>query len=348
MDGHQDHGKNGADRAERTGPVTRSITGFFAALQGAAERAGCLVQASGNQFVLQECGAAELSLLISELRQLGYTLVQSRHDRAGTRLGVQAVSESTPTFFEVVMTNSSVRLPQTKGLFLAFLGPDGVGKTTTIVRVMESLKPIFQEQLLFHWRPQMLKPRTAEDEACREENWLSINRHGDPPRGLILSLLRLGGVFADYFVGQVRAIAPALNRGALVVFDRYYHDILVDSRRYRYGGPQWLLPLVKHALPQRKALFVVLDAEENVILSRKQEVSPEELRAQRRKYSRLARTLNNCVHVRTDDGVEPATNQVLRGIGNYLAHSFDEQLLRNGQAVMSDSHPEIAPVSKTA
>jgi hypothetical protein len=34
------------------------------------------------------------------------------------------------------------------------------------------------------------------------------------------------------------------KKGTLLICDRYYHDLLVDPRRYRYGGPAWAAKLV--------------------------------------------------------------------------------------------------------
>jgi len=301
-----------------------AATQFVEQFRRCASSVGALVTEEARPR-LEACGPVELSVLLTELHDSGYSIISSRPVLGGTRLGVMHTTAGIPEFFHAEIGHSSVALPKSEGLFLAFLGPDGVGKTTTVDRVMARLKPIFSEQHLFHWRPQIIKPRTQEDELSNASGWTSINRHGDPPRGRALSLMRLGGVYADYLVGQKRLIRPALDRGALVVFDRYYHDILVDSKRYRYGGPQWLLPLMKNFLPQRRVFFVVLDADERVILSRKQEVSLEELRAQRRKYAELARSLH-CLHVRTDFGLEQTLTEVLRGIGQHLTHRFDECL----------------------
>lgn len=323
-------------------------TDFIEHLRRSATSVGALVSLCDGKPSLEQCGPAELSLLLSELHEGGYSIVSSRSNGLGMQFGVMRATSGIPVFFHVEFGRSSVTLPKTDGLFIAFLGPDGVGKTTTVDRVMARLKPIFGEQHLFHWRPQVIKPRTKEDEVAAENGWTSMNRHGDPPRGAMLSLMRLGGVYADYVVGQRRLIRPALDRGELVVFDRYYHDILVDSKRYRYGGPQWLLPAMKMLLPQRKVFFVVLDADEKVIMSRKQEVSLEELRSQRRKYVALARSLH-CLHVRTDFGLEQTLTEVLRGIGQHLTHRFDERLHRVEQkAVASPTSAHPVTVAKTA
>jgi thymidylate kinase len=314
----------------------------------AASSVGSVVASREGELFLDHCGPAELSLLLTELHDRGYSIVSSRPGKQNAQLGIMRPTDGIPEFFTVNIASSSVKLPKTDGLFLAFLGPDGVGKTTTVDRVMAHLKPIFSEQSLFHWRPQVIKPRSSENELHDGDSWTSINRHGDPPRGKLVSLLRLGGVFTDYYVGQTRLIRPTLERGGLVVFDRYYHDILVDSRRYRYGGPQWLLPAMKALLPQRKVFFVILDADEKVILSRKQEVPPEELRAQRRKYAALARSLH-CLHVRTDFGIDQTLAEVLTGIGRHLTHRFDERLHQiesTGILTADSAHP--VTVAKTA
>jgi hypothetical protein len=210
---------------------------------------------------------------------------------------------------------------------------------------MARLKPVFADQHLFHWRPQVIRPRTSYDQL---NGWTSTNRHGDPPRGKMISLLRLGGVFADHCIGQRRIISPALSRGALVVFDRYYHDILVDSKRYCYGGPRWLLSGLKALLPRRKVFFVVLDADEKVILGRKQEVAIEELRSQRQKYAALAQSLH-CLHVRTDFGLDQTLAEVLSGIGRHLTHRFDEGLHRvESTAVVHSSSAPPVTAAKTA
>jgi thymidylate kinase len=324
------------------------VKDFIEHLRRSATSVGALVSPNNGTLSLEQCSAAELSMMLAELNEAGYSVVTSRPHGAGMQLGVMCATGGIPEFFRVGISRSSVTLPKTDGLFVAFLGPDGVGKTTTVNRVMALLKPIFDDQHLFHWRPQVIKPRTGDDELNGDTEWTSINRHGDPPRGRLLSLMRLGGVYADYVAGQKRLIRPALDRGELVVFDRYYHDILVDSKRYRYGGPHWLLPAMKRLLPQRRVFFVVLDADEKVIFSRKQEVSLEELRRQRRRYAALARSLH-CLQVRTDFGLDQTLAEVLRGVGQHLKHRFDEGLHRvKHQAVSANESAHPVTVAKTA
>ena len=321
---------------------------FVERLRRAATSVGCFVSGEESYPCIEQCGPAELSLLLTYLHESGYSIVSSRPNSGQVQLGIMKSTDGIPEFFSVHLARGSVNLPRTDGLFLVFLGPDGVGKTTTIDLVTQSLKPIFGDQRLFHWRPQLIKPRTTDEELNVNNGWTSLNRHGEPPRGTLVSLVRLGGVFADYWLGQRKVVRPVLSSGGLVVFDRYYHDILVDSRRYRYGGPQWLLKGLQPLLPQRKVFFVVLDAEEDAILMRKQEVTSEELRSQRKKYAALARSLH-CLHVRTDFGLDNTLTQILTGVGRHLTHRFDEKLHHvKNMAVAEQRSARHTTVAKTA
>src|SRR6185295_13446955 len=49
------------------------------------------------------------------------------------------------------------RVRQPAGMRLAFLGPDGVGKSATIKRVQALLEPCFRRQQMFHFRPKLLE-----------------------------------------------------------------------------------------------------------------------------------------------------------------------------------------------
>lgn len=211
------------------------------------------------------------------------------------------------------------------GLFLALLGPDGVGKSTTTVNLRNDLISLFPDQKEFHWRPQFLMPRPddpIDDRNNRVRELFSQNRHGDPARGFLISTVRLLGVMLDYWIGYVTEIRSRLVQSNLIVFDRYYHDILVDSVRYRYGGSKWLLRALKNALPPWRVFFIIADADEHTVYSRKQELTLGEIKRQRDAYHELGRRLPCSIILRTDRGVEQCRDEALRGIIEYLGQRF--------------------------
>jgi len=79
------------------------------------------------------------------------------------------------------------------------------------------------------------------------------------------------------------------RRGELLICDRYYHDLLIDPLRYRYGGSLWIARLVGRLMPQPQ-LWVLLDAPAEVLQARKPEVTCEESARQRQEYAIFVRT----------------------------------------------------------
>jgi thymidylate kinase len=65
------------------------------------------------------------------------------------------------------------------------------------------------------------------------------------------------------------------QKKALLICDRYYHDLLVDPKRYRYGGPAWVARCIGKLMPQPD-LWVLLNAPATILQTRKQEVPLEE------------------------------------------------------------------------
>jgi thymidylate kinase len=109
----------------------------------------------------------------------------------------------------------------------------------------------------------------------------------------------------------------AVARSTLVLFDRHFIDILVDARRYRYGGPAWLLRLIWRLL-SKPDLIVLLDAPTEVLQGRKQEVSFEETARQRLAYQRLVREMGNGHIVNADQPFNVVAAGVARIILDHL------------------------------
>lgn len=170
------------------------------------------------------------------------------------------------------------------GLCVAVLGPDGAGKSALIKHLQIDLEGAFRRSTVFHLQPDVLG-RHQDDGPVPEP-------HAKPLHPWWLSLLKLPYYALDYVLGYALRVRPQLVRSTLVLFDRYYDDILVDARRYRYGAPRRLLSWLQRAIP-RPDLFLILDAPAAQLLQRKQELPGAELRRQRLGYGQLAAALGN-------------------------------------------------------
>jgi thymidylate kinase len=111
---------------------------------------------------------------------------------------------------------------------------------------------------------------------------------------MLASIAKVFFLLADYVFGYLFQLAPAMMRSDMIIFDRYLYDLLVDSRRVRYGGPRWLLRLAASLVP-RPDLVILLDAPAEVLWSRKQEVTFEEVTRQRAGYLEVASDLPQAV-----------------------------------------------------
>lgn len=186
--------------------------------------------------------------------------------------------------------------------WIAILGPDGSGKSSLIAGLRRAWPPSLGPMHTYHLRPRRLDRATPATEPV-------VDPHAEPPRRALASAAVLGAVLADWWIGYWTRIVAQRAKHGFVVFDRHLVDLLVDPRRYRYGGPWWLARAACRLAP-RPDLVVVLDAPPEVVRARKQEVTVEESRRQNAAYRRLAADLPGA---RLVDATAPP-EQVLKAV----------------------------------
>ncbi len=176
------------------------------------------------------------------------------------------------------------RLLRPQGVSVAFLGPDGAGKSSVIHTIGPKLAKVFPRWTCWGFAPSPLSFFRRGERSTAEPLGL-------PPRTLAVSLVRLAYWFA-YHTFSFVTIRLAIARSTLVLYDRHFVDILVDQKRYRYGGPAGLLRLLWRFVP-KPDLVVLLDAPPEILQARKREVPFEVTARQRDAYLALIRTLPN-------------------------------------------------------
>jgi adenylate kinase len=113
----------------------------------------------------------------------------------------------------------------------------------------------------------------------------------------------------------------------LVVFDRYFQDILVDPLRYRYGGPKWLSKLLSRFVPKPN-LVIILEADPDIISRRKPEVSTDETRRQSAEYRELSFGHVTRVFVRTDTNPQSSFRAASVAVVRFMRQRFEERYQR--------------------
>lgn len=190
-----------------------------------------------------------------ELEGLGTPLADAlRRGRTGSERARAAAASVR------ALARKPVLLRRRRGLNVALIGPNGVGKSTTAAGLQRSFP--FESRLVYMGL------------------WQSAG--GRPSRKLAEILGRPMRIWRHYVQAQYHQL-----RGRLVIFDRYVYEARLPAQ------PPWLAIkrpyfwILAHAVPPAQ-MTVVLDVPGNVTYARKQENTPDELESERRFYVALA------------------------------------------------------------
>ncbi|MGO9515806.1 MAG: hypothetical protein ACLPND_02055 [Candidatus Korobacteraceae bacterium] len=198
--------------------------------------------------------------------------------------------------------NPLANLGKQRGLWVAVFGPDGAGKSAVIKRLAGDSSLPFRGTKQFHFRP-MFRGQWQESPPA-------TNPHARPPRGPLVSILKLLYWLVDCWYGYMFIIRAARGGSRLVLFDRYLPDILIDPKRYRLPKPSLRFARLVVSLAPRPDLCVLLDVPSEIVQQRKAEVSPEESQRQRLAYREMFRSLPNAFVVDAAAPVEYVVGKV--------------------------------------
>lgn len=204
-------------------------------------------------------------------------------------------------------------LEPAQGLHVVLLGPDGVGKSTVIEGLTGAFSAIF---------PGGVKTDTPAGLVNRPQA-ASGRPHDKTPRGLVGSIAKAIYWFLYYTPGYYLTVSPGLRKDSLHISHRYLIDALVDPKRYRYGGPRWLLRLA-WKLAVKPDLIILLDAPAETIQARKREVAAEETARQCEAYRALVGAL-------PQGRIVDATQSVDRVVAAVRDTIFDSMSRRTAQ-----------------
>lgn len=170
---------------------------------------------------------------------------------------------------------------------VVFLGPDGAGKTTLLRLVEEGLATRDVDFARYYFAPGFLKRYRPSG-----PHTITTNPHEGRQYGPGLVLLKVLLMLFEFNMG----LPQVKRRNALVLFDRFIHDLLVDPRRYRMGRVRWWMRALLKLAP-RPDLAVIIIAPPEVIQARKQEVPPEETARQVEAYRQATRLFPRAIVV---------------------------------------------------
>jgi hypothetical protein len=164
-----------------------------------------------------------------------------------------------------------------RGLVLV-VGPDGAGKTTLLDEVERQLgAPLARA----HSRPGVIAGRGDGDGAP------VTDPHGQRPRGVLTSLVKLLVVWLDTVVGTRRRWRP-MAADRLLVVERGWFDLAVDPHRYRLPRSFSRLVAILGRTVPRADVAVLLTGDPAAFHDRKPEIGAAEVHRQLAAWERYA------------------------------------------------------------
>lgn len=178
-----------------------------------------------------------------------------------------------------------------KGFSIGFTGPDGSGKTTVINTIVEQLNTVYAAIEMFHFRPHLIPNLGEAAKKTKLKSEVDVD-YSNPHRGgktnKLSSLIRLLYYSVDYIVGYFFRVRRYLKQRNVVIFDRYFTDIIADSRRSSiFLNPIFLYLFGKIVIPKLD-YNILLTANTETILARKQELTAEGIDTINKKLNYLA------------------------------------------------------------
>ncbi|HZQ46261.1 MAG TPA: hypothetical protein VFC07_04560, partial [Verrucomicrobiae bacterium] len=208
-----------------------------------------------------------------------------------------------------------------RGILAVLIGLDGSGKTTLARNLcrMDYAGTHFDGVCYFHWRPKFLTrsefPLPEFSEMPRKKplrkTWFN---------SLLSSLRLVKNVILANLAYHLR-VRQLVRRNHLVLIDRYFYNYQLDPDSVKYAGPQWLLKRLIPLFP-RPDVVVTLNAGAEILLARKQELSPEQIARQIAIKENLDFQGTPCVAV---DAREPALRVAETALSAITARSSKEE-----------------------
>ena len=161
------------------------------------------------------------------------------------------------------------------GRYVTIVGPDGVGKTTFRLALLEQLEPVVEVRSDRRGGPLVEMRKRAGDRPVDASSGSSMGR--------LLSTAKLLYLFADQWLRWARELRRWRAGGGWIVVERGWWDLAVFPARYRMAPPGRLHRWLGRITP-RPDLIIVLEADAATVVARKDELPATEVARQSQRW----------------------------------------------------------------
>ena len=200
------------------------------------------------------------------------------------------------------------------GLVVGILGRDGSGKSTFINEISESLGSFFRCTTCFKKMPSVFYKGAIFN---KNEGYHISKPHQYKERGSLASFLKINLLFIEFMLGYWIKVFPFKAKSHLVLYDRYFVDVLADPLRYRIKGNKFFIKIIHRILP-KPDLWIILDLPSEILLQRKQELNFEMAEKLRHEYLNLHSFLPNSIVINNKNDIRYTVKEASAFILNHI------------------------------
>ena len=196
-------------------------------------------------------------------------------------------------------------MSQNSSIIVSFMGVDGSGKSTLIELLRKKLKNKFRKIKYIHLRPYLI---------LLDKSTVQANPHKSKKTWPIL--LNFFRILYWLIIYRFFFYLFGNNSNQLIIFDRYAHDLMIDSIRYKFNLPIDIAKFILDLFPNPN-LWIVVNAPIKVLEKRKKELPTKELKRQIRTYLNFAKQRKNSIVVNTNNSVQSSLSLIIKKIGSF-------------------------------
>lgn len=174
---------------------------------------------------------------------------------------------------------------------VAFFGPDGSGKSLLVNELVKLLKSRNIPCIKFHWRPRILLTINKNFKNLKFNKPNNLKQ-----RNIFFSFFLYIFFFLDFKINEFIIIKK--NQKKIILYERYYYDVLIHPRRYKLSQIDWLGKFFSGLL-LKPDYSVLLYGDAKSIYSRKKELGIDEINKQMKLYNKIIPKLSNMIKLNT-------------------------------------------------